>query len=564
MLPDFDGDTEIDVYILDEISISLVAQTDELIHSLPDDMVIGIDDFNAELMRIADDREDELKSALEEVAKKKENMTETIENFNLKFKTETNPVFGTSSTILSKANSPPKNQDGSVTDNNSKTTASTSEEAEQVQEQPASTMVVQSPKQYNLRFAAEAIQQLSSPNSNQPKTTDSATSGGAGQGKPEDNSPGDNITTSSYTSEISQNSESSTGAKKMDTHEQTLDEVKNNGTNDKIGALFVEDEKYQELKSGSRMDIVGESSNSSFPKSDDNLDSENKSTHEQCPTNSDSKKITKTPAYLAYEKIKTTYPPTTTNTFAIPPDCYQTPTCNQDSDASISEKTYTSLWSDFQKYRAKTDHKLLSKALPPALLTVPTWDEHLDFIDFQKLQNSPIYTAPFRLTTKHIRKHDEDIIGQKKLKEYYYSNWGRQNSAGPISARILKSSEDYINLCSGKSAYETEQKLTMKVPAASAAKNELTPETYELQNLFGGTENNSANENNSEDSLCIICMCDPSSIVVMPCRHMCLCGECVRSLRDRSQFRSYKCPICRERVSNYLEVTEQDGDSLKE
>ncbi|RKP18840.1 hypothetical protein ROZALSC1DRAFT_22837 [Rozella allomycis CSF55] len=52
--------------------------------------------------------------------------------------------------------------------------------------------------------------------------------------------------------------------------------------------------------------------------------------------------------------------------------------------------------------------------------------------------------------------------------------------------------------------------------------------------------------NTSTDSLgttreCIICMSEEKSVIVLPCRHLCLCGDCAEQLRSQS----HKCPICR-------------------
>lgn len=49
---------------------------------------------------------------------------------------------------------------------------------------------------------------------------------------------------------------------------------------------------------------------------------------------------------------------------------------------------------------------------------------------------------------------------------------------------------------------------------------------------------------------CIICMSEPRDTTVLPCRHMCLCGECAESLHQSSST----CPICRTRVEGLLQI----------
>jgi hypothetical protein len=49
---------------------------------------------------------------------------------------------------------------------------------------------------------------------------------------------------------------------------------------------------------------------------------------------------------------------------------------------------------------------------------------------------------------------------------------------------------------------------------------------------------------------CIICMCEPRNTTVLPCRHMCLCGECAEALRKNQST----CPICRTKVESLLQI----------
>lgn len=57
---------------------------------------------------------------------------------------------------------------------------------------------------------------------------------------------------------------------------------------------------------------------------------------------------------------------------------------------------------------------------------------------------------------------------------------------------------------------------------------------------------------NSDDigTDCVICLAAPRNTTVLPCRHMCMCGECAEVLR----FQSNKCPICRHTVEGLLQI----------
>jgi len=51
---------------------------------------------------------------------------------------------------------------------------------------------------------------------------------------------------------------------------------------------------------------------------------------------------------------------------------------------------------------------------------------------------------------------------------------------------------------------------------------------------------------------CIVCQSEPRDTAVMPCRHLCLCSACSDYIRSRVQYHSYKCPLCRERITRMM------------
>ncbi|CAN6346961.1 unnamed protein product [Urochloa humidicola] len=77
---------------------------------------------------------------------------------------------------------------------------------------------------------------------------------------------------------------------------------------------------------------------------------------------------------------------------------------------------------------------------------------------------------------------------------------------------------------------------------------------YELQEIFGlvnSTEEDVADADADDPGKeCVICLTEPRDTAVMPCRHLCLCSECAKTLR----FQSNKCPICRQPVEKLMEI----------
>lgn len=57
-----------------------------------------------------------------------------------------------------------------------------------------------------------------------------------------------------------------------------------------------------------------------------------------------------------------------------------------------------------------------------------------------------------------------------------------------------------------------------------------------------------SSETAATDSLCCVCYDKPKSMLLLPCRHLCLCSDC--SLLDAVRA----CPICRGRIQDRIEV----------
>jgi uncharacterized protein YqcC (DUF446 family) len=52
------------------------------------------------------------------------------------------------------------------------------------------------------------------------------------------------------------------------------------------------------------------------------------------------------------------------------------------------------------------------------------------------------------------------------------------------------------------------------------------------------------------ESECIVCFSNAKDVILLPCRHFCLCRPCSLSVK----FHTNQCPICREQVTRYVEI----------
>lgn len=80
---------------------------------------------------------------------------------------------------------------------------------------------------------------------------------------------------------------------------------------------------------------------------------------------------------------------------------------------------------------------------------------------------------------------------------------------------------------------------------------------YELREIYGiGNSAAEGFEDSDPGKECVICMTEPKDTAVLPCRHMCMCGECAKELR----LQSNKCPICRQPIEELIEIKINNGD----
>ena len=56
--------------------------------------------------------------------------------------------------------------------------------------------------------------------------------------------------------------------------------------------------------------------------------------------------------------------------------------------------------------------------------------------------------------------------------------------------------------------------------------------------------------NHHHESTCVICLTDIRNVLLLPCRHLCLCGSCAENLK----FQSANCPICRVPFRALLQI----------
>ncbi len=54
-------------------------------------------------------------------------------------------------------------------------------------------------------------------------------------------------------------------------------------------------------------------------------------------------------------------------------------------------------------------------------------------------------------------------------------------------------------------------------------------------------------EPNAGGTLCVICADNNANVLILPCKHVCVCGECYELWKDNK-----KCPVCRIEIQNAI------------
>ncbi|KAK3088815.1 hypothetical protein FSP39_024091 [Pinctada imbricata] len=61
-------------------------------------------------------------------------------------------------------------------------------------------------------------------------------------------------------------------------------------------------------------------------------------------------------------------------------------------------------------------------------------------------------------------------------------------------------------------------------------------------------------EKEREKNLCVVCQDKKKSVLILPCRHMCLCVECAHRVARYQPVTRRTCPLCRQRIKTIMDV----------
>lgn len=61
-------------------------------------------------------------------------------------------------------------------------------------------------------------------------------------------------------------------------------------------------------------------------------------------------------------------------------------------------------------------------------------------------------------------------------------------------------------------------------------------------------------ENERDKRLCVVCVDQLKTVLVLPCKHMCLCVDCAREIAQSRHRERRICPLCRMPMETVMNV----------
>ena len=79
--------------------------------------------------------------------------------------------------------------------------------------------------------------------------------------------------------------------------------------------------------------------------------------------------------------------------------------------------------------------------------------------------------------------------------------------------------------------------------------------TLAVQHTIANQAACSTSNSSKQDSsgMCTVCMEDEKSVLLLPCKHLCMCKGCTNKLIAQSGRKKAMCPVCRNQIKHTIE-----------
>ena len=172
-----------------------------------------------------------------------------------------------------------------------------------------------------------------------------------------------------------------------------------------------------------------------------------------------------------------------------------------------------------------------------------------------RLRNGPVTMVPDYV----IDSSDEEIFGDDDYGEYEDSEeisvttseddeYDESDSITHEEYEIgSDDSEDSLESESGTS-------VQIQLPPAGAYNLRTRKKSPSLSQSAGASSEIRSEDEEELNRKCVVCQDQPKTVLVLPCKHMCLCVDCAHTIASlRSRLRRV-CPLCRGRIQTVMNV----------
>ena len=134
-------------------------------------------------------------------------------------------------------------------------------------------------------------------------------------------------------------------------------------------------------------------------------------------------------------------------------------------------------------------------------------------------------------------------LWHKKITSLLLSSWTSLR-------RMNENARQNINIVDGRQQFDNEQEFEEDMHVADRNMGE-PPLDREISR--NQTKLKHELELEKDKRLCVVCQDNVKNILLMPCRHVCMCRQCLREIRQ-GRLGLLQCPLCRTRIESSLEV----------
>ena len=177
----------------------------------------------------------------------------------------------------------------------------------------------------------------------------------------------------------------------------------------------------------------------------------------------------------------------------------------------------------------------------PAAITASDSPWYLEGVDLSLFEDSAAKSATQQQAPPSVEELQQELVQTKAMLAKTQFLLATETVAaflrGFASKEVLASSDE-----NKKRFWEGLQELGVDSELADVF---LESQSLDFESICEGND-----KRTEEESLCVVCMTEPTTHVICDCMHFCLCEACAASLMRKKKINAAKCPVCNGKAKN--------------